>query len=251
MKDTPTIFGQIFLTIHTKNALFNAISRTIFVLLIMTLLGQSNKAIAQVATQPASDVTTTAKHYSYAYKTSPSQYKDLEYILVKASNGDIKSCFNACDVCYPYHKGYSQSGTNLRCNNCGKVFDIDQLGSQGAGGCWPGNLLHTLDENNVVIQVSELAKGAYFFLAKTSDVTENRMIPISIDVRNNRELAVRLSASLPKYFRILALDGSLCKDIAITSNEFNLDISDLSSGVYYILTEFDGMPVSMSFYIIK
>lgn len=249
--------------INTKNNLMNCSNRihkstvsylrsAVYSLIIMTMLGQSYNAMAQVIKQAASEVTTTAKHYNYTYNISKSQYKVIEYILVRASNGDIKSTFNACDVCYPSHKGYSQSGTKLRCNNCGNSYDIDALGNQGSGGCWPGHLVHSLDGDSVVINVSDLVKGEYYFLAQTStDVIENVNNTITIENRNNNELRVKSSDYLPKYFRIFSLEGILCKEMTAYSKEFNIDISGLPIGFYYILTESNGMPVTKSFNIVR
>jgi hypothetical protein len=248
-------------TIHTKNNVIQNNHRTAFnianailALLVISFLGISFTAHAQdVVKIPKSEVSTTGKHYKYTYKISPSQHKVIEYILVLASNGDVKSCFNACDVCYPSHKGYSQpqNGPKLRCNNCGNQFVINDLGSQGSGGCWPGHLPNTIEGDNVVITAADLAKGEYFFVSQTTGVQEYLQNAFSIENLDNSELRVKLNIPHKNNFNIIALDGKLCKQITHDSDEFEINISDLISGVYFITAEFDGKPVSKSFNITR
>lgn len=251
MLNTYTIDDNVISSNRITNSDFGFLRYAVIILILITTLGQSYSAMAQVVKHPASEVSTTAKHYKYTYNVSQTQYINIEYILVKASNGDIKSSFNACDVCYPEHKGYSQKGTNLRCNNCGKIFAIDSLGNQGSGGCWPGLLVHSLEGDDVALNVIDLAKGDYYFILQTTDVAENLNNQISLVNINNNELRVKLSDMYPKYFRIFSLNGMLCKDLNQYSPEFNVDISDLSSGMYYVLTEYKGLPVIKYFNIIR
>jgi hypothetical protein len=211
----------------------------------------SLNANAQVVKQPVSDVTTSIKHYSYTYNVSATQHKEIEYILVKASNGDIKSTFNACDVCYPYHKGYSQSGTKLRCNNCGNSFEIDSLGNQGSGGCWPGHLVHSLDGDSVVINVSDLIAGEYFFPLVNTSVDDNINAQISILNYNDLELRLSFPDSYPFNIKIYTVYGGLVKSLMPNSNEFSIDISDLSSGGYFILAEFKDTKILRNFCIVR
>ncbi|MDT3740231.1 MAG: Fe-S-containing protein [Candidatus Kapabacteria bacterium] len=251
MLNTLTIDDNVISNNHITKSAMGFLRFSAIILILMTTLGQSYNAIAQVVKHPASEVSTTARHYKYIYNVSQTQYINIEYILVRASNGDIKSSFNACDVCYPEHKGYSQKGTNLRCNNCGKIFAIDALGSQGAGGCWPGLLIHSLEGDDVALNVTDLAKGDYYFLLQTTDVAENLNNQISLVNINNNELRVKLSDMYPKFFRIFSLNGILCNDMNPYSPEFSVEISDLSSGMYYVLTEYKGLPVIKYFKIIR
>ena len=251
MLNTFTIDDNVISNNHITNSALGILRYVVVILILLTTFGQSYNVIAQVVKHPASEVSTTAKHYKYTYNVSETQYINIEYILVKASNGDIKSAFNACDVCYPEHKGYSQKGTNLRCNNCGKIFAIDALGNQGAGGCWPGLLEHSLESDDVALNVTDLAKGDYYFLMQTTDVAENLNNQISLININNIELRVKLSDMYPKYFRIFSLNGMLCKDMNPYLPEFNVEISDLSSGMYYVLTESKGLSVIKYFQIIR
>ena len=87
----------------------------------------------------------------------------VNYFVVLGSDGQIRTAFDACDVCGG-HKGYSQRGFDVVCDNCGRVFKIDDVGSMNApGGCWPSFLDHQIQEGNVWINKAEIARGAFRF----------------------------------------------------------------------------------------
>lgn len=63
--------------------------------------------------------------------------KEAKIIAVKASDGSIRTTFNACQVCYDSGKGYfKQKGDQFQCQNCGNIFNTDVLEIE-AGGCNP------------------------------------------------------------------------------------------------------------------
>ena len=83
----------------------------------------------------------------------------VTYFAVRGSDGQVRTAFDACDVCGGY-KGYTQQGNDIECNNCGRVFSIDGLGTKNKGyGCWPSYLSHTIKDGNVVIPTAELEAG--------------------------------------------------------------------------------------------
>lgn len=102
---------------------------------------------------PLSDVTTEAKWYEYDFDG-----KKMKFFMVKASDGSIKTAFDACDVCYTEKKGYRQEGDYMICNNCGNRYLIDDLGTKNKkqGGCWPGYLAHTIQGDNILIKESDI-----------------------------------------------------------------------------------------------
>ena len=87
------------------------------------------------------------------------------YFVVKDENGDIRTAFNACEVCYAAKKGYAQDGDSARCLNCGREFPVKDLGvDNGQGdGCWPGYLFHSINNGKLTIKLSDLGKGKYLF----------------------------------------------------------------------------------------
>jgi len=107
---------------------------------------------------PISELSETAKFYSLN-----SNGKEVRYFVVKGSDGKIRTAFDACDVCGGA-KGYRQEGNDMICNNCGRSFDIDSIGTKNiGGGCWPSYLTNKIEGDNVLISKSELAKGAFRF----------------------------------------------------------------------------------------
>ncbi len=93
---------------------------------------------------------------------------EVEIVALKDSSGNLRTAFNACQVCYSSGKGYyRQNGDYLVCQNCGNSFTINQVGI-ASGGCnpWP-----ILDSDRTVtgdeIQIS------YDVLKATADELPN------------------------------------------------------------------------------
>lgn len=89
--------------------------------------------------------------------------KDITFFAVKASDGSIKTAFDACDACYKSKKGYEQQGDKMNCKNCNQKFAINRLGPNATGGCNPGYLQHEQNGNNISISVNSLKDGARYF----------------------------------------------------------------------------------------
>ncbi len=105
---------------------------------------------------PTSDISSTANFYEYDADGTV-----VKFFAVKASDGSIRTAFDACDVCGYTKKGYKQDGTDMVCNNCGNRYPIDGLGTENkaGGGCWPGYLPSKVVGDELVIQNSDLAAG--------------------------------------------------------------------------------------------
>jgi hypothetical protein len=237
---------------HTVRVLRGSALTAILCLLIFNGIGLVTIARAQVVSNPVSEISSTAKHYSYAYMLSPVQKKEIEYIIVKASNGDIKTVFNACDVCYTAHKGYSQSGTELRCNNCGNRFKIDALGSPGTGGtCNPGYLPHSIQGDQVVINVSDLAKGEYFFVAQTVSAVDNPVANPAVMLLANRNghLTVQMPNDAHRTFHVVTINGQLRRTLSSSASSVQINTSGLASGAYLLAVEEAGRMTSQFFLV--
>jgi len=108
---------------------------------------------------PLSEVANTAEFYTY---------KDggvnINYFAVLGSDGKPRVAFDACDVCGGY-QGYEQVGSDIRCKKCDRVFSIDGLGTKNKGyGCWPSYLPHEVNNNEILIKVSDLKAGKQRFV---------------------------------------------------------------------------------------
>jgi Predicted membrane protein len=107
---------------------------------------------------PVADVSDGKAHF-YRFKTGG---KTVEFFVIKSRDGVVRTALNACDVCFPAKKGYTQQGDNMVCNNCGQKFNSARV-MDVKGGCNPSPLPRTLDGKNVVIREADLAAGVKYF----------------------------------------------------------------------------------------
>ncbi|UCG04646.1 MAG: DUF2318 domain-containing protein [Candidatus Heimdallarchaeota archaeon] len=97
----------------------------------------------------------------FGYKSGVVQ---ISYFAVLGSDEQVRLAFDACDVCFAEKKGYRQNGDVMVCNNCGKQFHIDGIGTENVqGGCWPSYLPITVAEGNVRIRISDVVSKKYMF----------------------------------------------------------------------------------------
>ena len=135
---------------------------------VSTKGGASANATQKIAsgenlTIPVKEISEKASFYSV--KVNGTQ---MEVIAVKDSDGNIRTAFNTCQICYDSGNGYyKQEGDNLVCQNCGNSFTMDQVG-QSAGGCNPWPIL----EEDKTETDSEI-KISYEFLKESSEIFAN------------------------------------------------------------------------------
>lgn len=94
-----------------------------------------------------SDITDIAKFYPVMINGVK-----MEVIAALATDGTIRTAFNACQVCASSGRGYYiQVGHKLVCQNCGNEFDIDELGI-ARGGCNPAPIqdLDKIDDGEYI-----------------------------------------------------------------------------------------------------
>jgi len=225
------------------------------VLIFFIAICFSTNLFTQTIEQPISDISTTIKKYTYTYLMSSTEKKDIRYIIVKASNGDIKTSFDACDVCYKDNKGYSQKNNQIICNKCGNTFNIDTIGIKVTGSCFPGYLPHTLGTDSVIFKVSDITSGAYLFPAQPiSDVYENTNNDNTSKLvlfNTNNDLNIKMPSLAQRIFLIISLNGQICKVVSSANNELSIDICDLSSGIYILSVEESGKIMNKTFCISK
>jgi uncharacterized membrane protein len=88
--------------------------------------------------------------------------KEIPFFVIKSPDGVIRSAFDACDVCFPEKKGYSQDGDNMICNNCGRKFHISRVNIE-EGGCNPAPLKRKVVGNSLVIMEQDVLPGKRYF----------------------------------------------------------------------------------------
>lgn len=107
---------------------------------------------------PVSEISSEMKKYSYDVDGV-----EVNYFAVKGTDGEIRTAFDACDVCGGY-KGYRQRGNDVVCNNCGRFFSISDIGTKNkGGGCWPSYLSNKIEGDQILVKKSELAEGVFRF----------------------------------------------------------------------------------------
>ena len=87
---------------------------------------------------------------------------EIKFFLVMSDDGIVRAAFDACDVCFPEKKGYSQDGDYMICNNCGRSFHESRI-NVVKGGCNPAPVERIFDGEYVYIHIDELRKGAAYF----------------------------------------------------------------------------------------
>ncbi|MFC1506753.1 Fe-S-containing protein [Thermoproteota archaeon] len=110
--------------------------------------------------RPLSSVTTIARWFTY-----DSKGVDVKYFLVKGSDGKIHLGTDACYDCYEYKLGYRQNGEEMVCNKCSQTFPVNGIGLENLEmeGCWPSYIPFTINEDSIIIRMSDLdAKRSMF-----------------------------------------------------------------------------------------
>lgn len=117
------------------------------------------KATGGVVTIPQKEAADGKAHY---YRLVDGG-KNIDFIVVKASDGSFRTAFDACEACFEAKKGYEQKGNMLVCKNCNMKFAIDRLGPSATGGCNPSYLPSTSDGKNIIIKATDLQAGGKYF----------------------------------------------------------------------------------------
>lgn len=92
----------------------------------------------------------------------------IRYFVLKSSDGVIRAAFDACDVCWPAGKGYSQDGDVMVCRNCGRRFASIKV-NEVKGGCNPAPLDRRVSNGKLIITFNDILQGrGYFDFSKRS-----------------------------------------------------------------------------------
>jgi uncharacterized membrane protein len=116
------------------------------------------KAEAGMVKLPLAQINDGNAHF-YTYKGGG---KDVNFFVLRSSDGVIRAAFDACDVCYREKKGYTQVGDIMVCNNCGQQFPSVKI-NELRGGCNPAPLNRTMQGDYLVLNVGDIATGAFYF----------------------------------------------------------------------------------------
>lgn len=89
--------------------------------------------------------------------------REINFFVVKASDGTFRTAFDACDACYREKKGYEQQGDKMVCKNCNMRFATNRIGPHAVGGCNPSYLPSQTGKDSIIIKVDDLKQGARYF----------------------------------------------------------------------------------------
>lgn len=112
---------------------------------------------------PVGDITDKASFYPVEVDGV-----EMEVLAIKDSQGNIRTAFNTCQVCYGSGYGYYvQDGDELVCQNCGNRFGADQVEVQ-SGGCNPVPIFEdykTVTDDSIEISYDFLKQAEGIFAA--------------------------------------------------------------------------------------
>lgn len=117
------------------------------------------KPVNGAVTIPASRVGDGQAHF-YRFADGG---KEIDFFVVKGTDGAFHVAFDACDACFREKKGYAQKGDLMICGNCNMKFAINRIGKDNHGGCNPGHLDFAQTGGNLIIKAADLKTGARFF----------------------------------------------------------------------------------------
>ena len=215
--------------------------RSLTLVLALIFMSFLSHADGQAIKHARSGISTTAQFHSYIHKISPTVGIEIKYFVVQAPNGDIKTAFNACDVCWAQYKGYVQLGSFVRCVNCGNTYPINDLGTAGTGGCWPSYLPHTTEPDSISILISDLVAGQGYFQEIVIIGVTHDVLPLDFMVRDlGSELVIDMPEMTPRTFRLLGIDGKLCFRTESSATRLSIPKEHLANGVYLLTVEEKG-----------
>ncbi len=111
-----------------------------------------------VVTIPAAKIDNKARYFKFS-----DGGKEINFFIVKASDGTIRTAFDACDACFKEKKGYEQQGDKMVCKNCNMRFATNRIGPHAVGGCNPSYLPAQISATAVTIKADDLRQGARYF----------------------------------------------------------------------------------------
>ncbi len=147
--------------------MFGSLRAVLLLALAASFLGCSNlpaehtrvKAVDGAIIIPLSDVSDGMPHF-YTYKHAG---KRINFFVRTDGAGALSAYFDACFTCFKYKKGYRVEGADLVCNECSLNFRLADERWDNSRGCSPILIKSRLQDKTLVLQTSDLEKGAKLF----------------------------------------------------------------------------------------
>ena len=162
-----------------KKGLFIFATAAVFVLCFVMVFAFIRKDVKTSEEEETQDISVITKENSLMISASEVTEKamiipvdvdgtKMEVIAVRGSNGDIRTAFNTCQICYDSGRGYYvQEGNFFVCQNCGNRFTVDDIETK-SGSCNPWPIFE--EDKKVTDETIEIS---YDFLVKSKDLFAN------------------------------------------------------------------------------
>ena len=113
------------------------------------------------------DVTEDASFYTVEVDGT-----EMEVLAIRTADGEIRTAFNTCQVCYSSGQGYYvQEGDYLVCQNCGNRYSAEEVEIE-TGGCNPWPITDddkTVTDDTIEISYDFLNESKAIFATWKSD----------------------------------------------------------------------------------
>ena len=87
---------------------------------------------------------------------------ETKLIVARDDQGRVQAVLDACERCYPYHRGYSADRNGLTCNYCATHYKIGDM-AHGMAGCEPVKIPFRTVGQTILIERAELERQSKFF----------------------------------------------------------------------------------------
>jgi len=151
--------------LHVAAAIGALVVVALVAFVIVSNRGGGETATATAAAAPGADVTmpvASVNDGEARFFTYDAGGTTVKYFVLADSDGKVRAALDACEVCYPQKKGYSQQGDSMVCNNCGQVFPAKEI-NVITGGCNPIPLKRSVKGDTLTISVESIQSGAQYF----------------------------------------------------------------------------------------
>lgn len=177
---------------------------------------------------PEKDITTTVSYYTF---------DDVKIFTVRNSNNEIITHQDACQACGPV--GFVQNGTAMKCNGCGLQYEIDDLGVDNPGSCWPFFVSNRTDGDFLILDQAELGVNlGNTFISKIKSKNTNQMHILNItDLNSNVSVAKSGEYTLSIYSISGKLILNMKKSLLSKGNHQFLFNKKLAKGEYLFRLE--------------
>ena len=108
---------------------------------------------------PISSIDDGDLHY-YSYFSGSTEIK---YFVVKGSDGKIHTAFDTCSKLHKPPQGWKQEGDYVVCRDEGCYYPINSIGTGQPGCCWPMDLSHSIEDEKVMIKITDIESGNGYF----------------------------------------------------------------------------------------